>query len=112
SSAVTASKSTASPAGTPSTIATSVWPCDSPAVRNRSIRRTFYPKKLRHPARGERGMRRSAEAAFLHGGRTPRTEVVVELVADRLAVLDDQRVVDLATGDAIVLQIASAGGPT
>jgi hypothetical protein len=25
---------------------TSALPCDSPAVRNRSMRRSFYPKKL------------------------------------------------------------------
>ena len=46
-SAVTASKSIANPAGTPSRIATSALPCDSPAVRNRSIGASFYPKYLR-----------------------------------------------------------------
>src|SRR3989442_12258115 len=46
-----ASRSIARPAGTPSRIATSALPCDSPAVRKRSIRGSFYPKKLTHLAR-------------------------------------------------------------
>src|SRR5207302_1617155 len=51
SSVVMASRSIASPAGTPSRTATSALPCDSPAVRKRSIRVSFYPKKLPHPGR-------------------------------------------------------------
>ena len=31
----------------PSTVMTSAWPCDSPALRNLSIRTQFYTKKLR-----------------------------------------------------------------
>src|SRR5437762_2265827 len=38
------------------------------------------------------------------------TEVGVKLLVDRFAVVDTTRVVDLATGDPIVLTIASAGG--
>jgi hypothetical protein len=34
----------ARPAGTPSIIVTSAWPCDSPAVKKRSICSSFYPK--------------------------------------------------------------------
>ena len=37
---------------------------------------------------------------------------LVELVADRFAAAADGRVVDLATGHAVVLTIMSAGGPT
>ena len=39
------------------------------------------------------------------------TEDGVDLVADRFAVSDAQRVVDLATGEPVVLTITSAGGP-
>src|SRR5947209_5963469 len=39
------------------------------------------------------------------------TEDGVDLVADRFAVSDAQRVVDLATGEPVVLRITSAGGP-
>ena len=35
----------------------------------------------------------------------------MDLVADRFAVSDAQRVVDLATGELVVLTITSAGGP-
>ncbi len=38
----------ARPAGTPSTIATSARPCDSPAVRNRNIGPAFYRSFCRH----------------------------------------------------------------
>ncbi len=37
---------------------------------------------------------------------------LLELLADRFAVTDTGRVVDLATGDAVALTIMSAGGPT
>ncbi len=48
--------SMARPAGTPSTMVTSALPCDSPAVKKRSMRASFYPKYLpaleREPAIG------------------------------------------------------------
>ena len=47
---VMASKSICSPAGMPSSIATSPLPWDSPAVRKRSIASSFYTKFLRSPA--------------------------------------------------------------
>src|SRR5438045_6521473 len=105
-----ASKSIDNPAGTPSTIATSVWPCDSPAVRNRSIRRTFYPKKLRRPADDPRVHARASEAAILHSRRVTDGSGL-ELLMDRLAVNDAAHALDLATCDPIVLTIRSAGGP-
>src|SRR5207247_6793242 len=37
---------------------------------------------------------------------------LLELLADRFAVTDTGRVVDLATGDTVALTITSAGGPT
>src|SRR6188474_3626182 len=39
--------SSSSPAGMPSTVMTSAWPCDSPALRNLSIRTQFYTRKMR-----------------------------------------------------------------
>src|SRR6266508_7021187 len=53
------SKSIASPAGTPSTIATSDGPCDSPAVKNLNIALAFYTKFLRTP-----GPRTRADGRF------------------------------------------------
>src|SRR5258705_1176767 len=38
--------STSSPAGMPSSVMTSACPCDSPALRNRNIRKALYTKKL------------------------------------------------------------------
>ena len=37
------------PAGMPSRMTTSAWPCDSPAVRNRSMSGSFYTKFLPRP---------------------------------------------------------------
>src|SRR6185295_14631623 len=98
---VIASKSIERPAGIPSRIATSAWPCDSPAVRKRSISASFYPK---------------TQAAFLHRRRDHRpTEAPMQLAADRFVLEDGiehgmRRAIDLATGTRVILAIETAGG--
>ena len=68
---VIASKSRARPAGMPSRMVTSAWPCDSPAVRNRSIRVvSFYPMTSDRPQGGLRGGR------WVRSGVATRTPVV------------------------------------
>src|SRR4029079_14297476 len=97
--------SIASPAGTPSMIVTSALPCDSPAVKKRSMRGSFYPKYLRPldrmPAIG---------GAIRVGRHFAPSPLVMELIADRFAAHDDTRAFDLATGARVRLIVGSAGG--
>src|SRR5690242_10459300 len=92
------------PAGTPSMMVTRALPCDSPAVKKRSMRCSFYLKYLPHPgnARSSSPQRRL--------GRWSCTSVVMQLVADRFAAHEDGRVFDLSTGALVTLVIGSAGG--
>ena len=61
--ALSASMSSSSPAGMPSTVMTSAWPCDSPAVRNLSIRAQFYTEEIALiSARGPAFQARAAHA--------------------------------------------------
>src|SRR5258708_39594295 len=115
-----ASKSMVRPAGMPSMIVTSALPCDSPAVRNRSIGPSFYPKKLRAPVRvspfsvrkrQERWQCRARTTGGAAGGDlAQRLCAVMQIVADRFVGTDRERVVDLSTGEAVVRTNASAGG--
>ena len=105
-----ASKSMARPAGMPSRIITSEGPCDSPAVRNRSIERSFYPKNLRTLERGPRASRTKSagvDLALLDGDTR---EGFVDLVADRFLVCDQESTIDLATGDRVELVVSASGG--
>ena len=75
-SSVIASRSTARPAGIPSSMTTSARPCDSPAVRKRSITGSFYTKFLRsfereHPA----CVARLSRAGHLHRFRRPAADL-------------------------------------
>src|SRR4030095_9063924 len=98
---VIASKSIERPAGIPSRIATSAWPCDSPAVRKRSISASFYPK---------------TRAAFLHRRRDHRPmEAAMQLVGARFVLRHgiehgERRAIDLATAARVILTIGTAGG--
>src|SRR5215471_12858250 len=82
----------------PSRIATSAWPCDSPAVRNRSIGAHSIRKNLRR-LEGDRSISRTIRAGRFLAPRTSaqEEEETMRLVADRFVVYDDRRAVDLAT---------------
>src|SRR5687767_9922422 len=98
-----ASKSIGRPAGMPSRIATRASPCDSPAVRKRSIGRSFYPKYLRTPRADERltpcdrdgRCSCSTACAVLDAPPARSRGGSLHLVADRFLVReDDTRAVD------------------
>src|SRR5690349_1704151 len=95
------------PAGTPSRMAMSALPCDSPAVRNRSIRSSFYPNFLQRPAARARVFRPIGAGGVL----APRS-LIMTLIADRFVRIDQARAIDLASGEPVVLRIGSAGGPS
>src|SRR5471030_1816289 len=82
-----------SPAGTPSMITVSAGPCDSPAVRKRSIESSFYRTFCNTPARARERVPVPGWACFLHFS----FGVKRALVADRYLVLDDHWL-DIATG--------------
>ena len=120
----------------PSRIATRPLPCDSPAVRNRSIRATFYPKFLHTPGRRSAIPERSARVTFLHrvpGHQSQSTQSTqsqafsansavsafkrrvnrvetLQIVADRFGVARDGRAIDLVTGASVLLRIGAGGG--
>src|SRR4051812_16677632 len=96
--------SIARPAGTPSMIVTSALPCDSPAVKKRSIRRSFYPKFLRPPGRDP------AAGRAICAGHRFAPEAVMQLLADRFAMHEDGRAFDLATGSRVTIVVSTAGG--
>src|SRR6478672_11038867 len=86
------------PAGTPSTMMTSAWPCDSPAVRKRSIAASFYRSFCNAPAA-------DTVAANDSGGRSSCT--IANAVGDHMRpVIVEERYwyhardawIDLATG--------------
>src|SRR5262245_48070688 len=99
----------ASPAGIPSRIITSEGPCDSPAVRNRSmgvhsIRKICAPSSASREIPSEIDGRRSC---------TERYEIrdeAVDLIADRFLVCDQKTTIDLASGDRVELVISVCGG--
>src|SRR5437763_979575 len=93
------------PAGTPSMIVTSALPCDSPAVKKRSMRASFYPKYL-PPSDG-----RSAIGGVIRAGRHfAPTPVLMKLIADRFVAHEHGHAFDLATGARVMLTVGSAGG--
>jgi DNA-binding NtrC family response regulator len=103
-------------------IVTSALPCDSPAVRKRSIGSSFYPKFLRHPATGRAIGPRSFEVAILHVAlrtlsplsKEPSVDAAadVQLFANRFAVTPAGPAIDLSTGEPVSLTIAAAGAPS
>src|SRR5438093_1089966 len=93
------SPSRSSPAGSPSSVATRACPCDSPAVRNRSIRDPFYTKKLRVPDR-----RRADLGAFATGDRLAHKRGMTHLLHDRFLPYDEHHAWDLATGSSVMLR--------
>jgi len=100
---------------------TSARPCDSPAVRNRSIALPFYTKFLQQPAAGVAKtpafpgpfslrlsaliLHRSGPAAGLQGGRVTTR---LELILDRFVPSGNGRAVDLANGGLVCLRTASS----
>src|ERR1700688_894690 len=86
------------PAGKPSRVMTSAWPCDSPALRNRSIEEKLYTKKLHASAGLDRFCR-----AFPHVVRLASLRCVPHLLRDRYMRLDGDRACDLATGNEVRL---------
>src|SRR5262249_44979959 len=111
----------ARPAGIPSRIATSALPCDSPAVRKRSIRRSFYPKYFQPPVQPpltSRAMARAfaVAAVAIAAGHllAPRPAHdrggTMRLLADRFAIDAGGRAIDLASGARVAIAIACAGG--
>src|SRR4029453_19288517 len=58
--------STSRPAGIPSSVITSACPCDSPALRNRNIRKALYTKKLHTPGEDGPFCRASVPSSRLH----------------------------------------------
>src|SRR5262245_2555536 len=90
----------------------SALPCDSPAVRKRNIRASFYPKFLQHLERrqcdlfGDPPGSRSCTVVL---PRPIDKEDAMRLVADRFVEEDDGRVVDLATGERVLLTMEAAG---
>jgi DNA-binding NtrC family response regulator len=92
-------------------IATSALPCDSPAVRNRSIRPSFYPKLLPHPGHRAAILRAiSLGRVLAPSGHASIQGGFVELFADRFVLVDARRTIDLATGWDVLLIVTSAGG--
>jgi DNA-binding NtrC family response regulator/tetratricopeptide (TPR) repeat protein len=81
-------------------------------VRNRSIRGSFYLKKLRGSDGGRATFHAIAAGGDLAAHLALEKEDAVELLADRFAMTDTGRVIDLATGESVALTITSAGGPT
>src|SRR4051794_5154969 len=88
------------PAGTPSTIMTSAGPCDSPAVRKRSIGRPFYRTfcNVLSP-RAVSGTGKPGELLAMV------TRVPLEIFADRFLRDDSGRHIDLATGEQVLVTV-------
>src|SRR3970282_496796 len=101
-----------SPAGIPSRITTSARPCDSPAVRKRSMRVTIV-YEVSVALRPRRRVFRCDLARTLSVGRlhSPGAELSLQppmLIADRF-LANGASWIDLATGDAVRLRVATAG---
>src|SRR5262245_46896948 len=88
--------SRSSPAGMPSSVMTSDCPCDSPAVRNRSILVELYTKKMHDPGPGARPGGRFRSAA-----RVAVPHAMIRLLHDRYVALGGDLARDLVTGRAI-----------
>src|SRR6188472_3170869 len=97
--------SIASPAGTPSMIVTSALPCDSPAVKNRSMRAHSIRNICVLWTAIRRSAARNEQAVILH-----RRVSIMELIADRFALHEGTCAFDLATGARVRLIVGSAGG--
>src|SRR5687768_4407173 len=108
-----ASRSICSPAGMPSRMTTSPLPCDSPAVRKRSIASSFYTNFLHCSVEDQRNPGLFSQASRLQ--RCVRR--MASLIADRFlcrVALGRNAVgllaaLDLATGASVRLRIDAAG---
>src|SRR5262245_50437340 len=91
----------------PSRVITSVWPCDSPAVRNLSIRAQFYIEEIPH-FRGSRTRtpRKRARA------RSCMEEGMSRLLHDRYYAYAAEHAWDLATGESVSLTDMTPPLPT
>src|SRR6185503_10556294 len=82
----------------------------------RSIRRSFYPKKLPHLERDHSICRAIRAGQLLAPSSLTQSmqceEDAMQLVADRFVVRDgeDRRACDLASGSDVVLAVGNAGG--
>src|SRR5262249_26862828 len=93
----------ARPAGTPSTIATSEGPCDSPAVKNRSISPLILSELF--PGSGpRRGRFRMIHAGRSLAPRVATAEDAMELFADRFVIGERGLAIDLSTGRRVALR--------
>src|SRR5262245_49994705 len=99
-----AARSRSRPAGRPSSVATSACPCDSPAVRNRSIRDSFYTNKLRTSDRPPRDL-----GAIVIGDPLARHTGMTRLLHDRFLPYDQDHAWDLATGSSVMLRCLLPG---
>jgi DNA-binding NtrC family response regulator len=88
-------------------------PCDSPEVKKRSIRASFYPNFLPAPAHA-RARRRQLSTGRILALRValPAKEDAMRLVADRFVIRADGDAVDLATGLRVWLRVTSADATT
>src|SRR4051812_47226353 len=93
---------TCMPAGSPSRIATSAGPCDSPAVNQRSMVRSL-PRRLRRTGSQSAGEERRGKGPDKAEGRHPRrmppsASVEVALLQDDLANTERELLVTLHVG--------------
>ena len=104
-----ASRSSARPAGMPSRITTSACPCDSPAVRNRSIRASIVYEVSAHSPAAGRGSS-SKSAVISRGGQLALSigqTTMHELVADRFVAFG-RTWIDIASGAPVRLRFVHA----
>ena len=69
----------------PSRVMTSAWPCDSPAVRNLSIRPNCIAKKLQRSGRLHADLR-----VFSHAQGHCSAAVMTRLLHDRYVMFDER----------------------
>src|SRR3954466_12926995 len=99
--------STGRPAGVASGKTTSARPCDSPAVRKRTIRAPIVYEVSARPAAAPRGFPRKLPRRG-RGGALALRHHMPQMLADRF-VSPGGAWIDLATGDAVRIHVARAG---
>src|SRR5262245_66470425 len=101
-----------SPAGMPSRMTISARPCDSPAVRNRTIEGAIvYEISAAFGRRVARASRHYRDRTMRRRLCTRARRVMTVIVSDRFALLDDQWT-DLASGSAVSLPSLLSATPT
>src|SRR6476619_928622 len=108
SSRVMTSASIVSPAGMPSRITTSARPCDSPAVRKRTILGQLYTKFLHAPGRPAVTIARKPDVIRRGDRLALGDRSMAALLADRF-IESNGRWIDLATGDCVRLRLTPPG---